>query len=65
MLIDCDTCRMQNTDACADCVVGHLVDGGTSELADDEFRALRILAEEGMIPRLRLVPRDPPATRSA
>ncbi|MGI8823160.1 MAG: hypothetical protein ACR2JP_07675 [Acidimicrobiia bacterium] len=70
MLIDCDTCVMQHTEACKDCIVsvllagdlggraGALPAGGTVELADDEAEALRNLAEVGLVAPLRLVVRD-------
>jgi hypothetical protein len=54
--IDCDDCAMQHTDACADCVVTFLC---TREHDDaivvdvSEVRALRLLSEVGLAPRLR------------
>lgn len=63
MLIDCDRCDARPT-ACADCVIGVLLGapddaGGPVRLEAPERRALDVLAEQGMVPRLRLV-----ATRS-
>lgn len=63
MLIDCDQCAMQHTSACDDCVVTVLLDSaparsGPVELSEDEERAIDILAETGLVPRLRLVPTD-------
>jgi len=57
MTIDCDTCVMQHTDACDDCVVSFLVDisAGPMELAESEREALGNLAEFGLVPRLKLV----------
>ncbi len=54
--IDCDECAFQHTDACTDCVVTYLC---TRE-ADDaviidvaEVRALQLLSDTGLAPRLR------------
>lgn len=73
MLIDCDTCVVRDV-ACGDCVVGVLLGtpsvpgargprepGGPLplEFGPVERRALEVLADHGLIPRLRLV--DPPA----
>jgi hypothetical protein len=35
------------------------------ELDDEERRALAVLADAGVVPRLRLVPRDPAGPRRA
>ena len=67
MLIDCDSCLAKDI-ACDDCVISvifkeGLVDEGPLNLDDDEAEALSTLAEAGLIPQLRLVPRAaPPAT---
>ena len=69
MLIDCDTCVMQHTSACDDCVVSVLLAGfgeghavgmasGRVELDDGEAEALRNLADAGLVAPLRLVVRD-------
>ena len=57
MLIDCDGCAMRNL-ACADCVVTVLLGGppGALEVDDAERAALDVLADSGLVPRLRLVP---------
>ncbi len=57
MLIDCDGCAMRDM-ACDDCVVTVLLGGppGPLEVDDPEWRALTVLAESGLVPRLRLVP---------
>jgi hypothetical protein len=54
--IDCDECAMQHTDVCADCVVTFIC----SRQADEavivdvaEVRALRLLGDVGLMPRLR------------
>jgi hypothetical protein len=61
MLIDCDTCTVRGL-ACGDCVVSALLGAPPSgvELDDTERRALDVLADVGLVPRLRLVPREPP-----
>jgi hypothetical protein len=59
MIIDCDTCLMDGTSACADCIVPVLLagSGGRLEVDADEERALRNLSEAGLVAPLRLVPR--------
>ena len=52
MLIDCDRCEMRDI-ACGDCVVRTLL-GTEVELGEPERRALRTLADAGMVPPLRL-----------
>ena len=52
--IDCDDCAVRGP-GCQDCVVSVLL-GVPETLLDDERRALEILADAGMAPRLRLVP---------
>ena len=54
--IDCDTCVMRRTDTCRDCVVTFLesIEGRSAVVVDvAELRALRLLADQGMVPRLR------------
>lgn len=60
--ISCDTCVMDGTAACADCVVTHLLSPAPAEtgrcreavvLSIDELRAMRLLAAEGLVPTLR------------
>ena len=56
LVIDCDECTMQHTDACADCVVTYICsrDDGDAVVVDaGEFRALRLLSESGLVPELR------------
>ncbi len=61
MLIDCDGCAVRDL-ACGDCVVTVLLGGppgavGTVVDVDEgEQRALEVLADSGLVPRLRLVP---------
>lgn len=72
MIIDCDGCAVRG-DACGDCVVGVLLGipepatrpgeapPGASMLQLDapERRALDVLADQGLVPRLRLVAGPP------
>ena len=61
MLIDCDGCAVRDL-ACGDCVVTVLLDsaGPAREVDAGERRALDVLADSGLVPRLRLVPVGPP-----
>lgn len=52
--IDCDDCAARGT-GCRDCVVSVLL-GVPETLLVDERRALEVLADVGLAPRLRLVP---------
>lgn len=66
MVIDCDTCVMRRL-ACHDCVVTVLL-GVPPELSFDaeEQRALSVLADSGLVPRLRMVrPVDGPDVATA
>jgi hypothetical protein len=58
MLIDCEQCAMRDTSACDDCVVTCLLEGGPVDLSDEQARAMANLAEQGLVPRLRLVPAE-------
>jgi hypothetical protein len=62
MLIDCNQCIRQHTDACRDCVVTHLLAGsaGILEVDHQQAEALGVLAECGLVPELRLVRRAAP-----
>jgi hypothetical protein len=54
--INCEECVMAGTDACDDCVVTFIVnrEPGDAVVVDAaEERALRVLGEEGLVPRLR------------
>jgi len=56
MLIECDKCLARNTEACDDCVVTFVLHSGSClDLDDEELDALAVLAEEGLVPRLRLL----------
>lgn len=64
--VDCDSCLVRGL-ACHDCVVSVLL-GPPPELAfdEDEQRALTVLADQGLVPPLRMVtPVDSPAVESA
>ena len=63
MLIDCDGCAVRDL-ACGDCVVTVLLGAppGGVEVDEGEQRALSVLADSGLVPRLRLVPIGLPAT---
>ena len=52
--IDCDDCAVRGH-GCKDCVVSVLL-GVPETLLADERRALEVLADAGLAPRLRLVP---------
>lgn len=67
MIIDCDSCEVRGN-ACGDCVIGVLLGSpeaaGGSELPPGapmvqldapERHALAVLADQGLVPRLRLV----------
>ncbi len=61
MLIECDACAMQHSDHCRDCVVTALLDPSPRRhgvLVDaEEERALRELANAGLIPEIRMRPK--------
>lgn len=55
-IIDCDTCELQHSDACADCIVTFLCGRPAAEpvVVDlAEARALRTLGAAGLAPPLR------------
>ena len=56
LTIDCDDCVLQDTDACADCVVSFLCGAEASQpvVVDlEEARAMRVLGDAGLAPPLR------------
>jgi hypothetical protein len=56
LIISCDTCCMQGTATCADCVVTHVLSPAAVEtvaLDDEEVRVVRLLVRAGMMPTLR------------
>lgn len=71
MHIDCGTCAVRDLQ-CDDCVVTVLLGpiGLHQEhvhvhVDDDERRALGVLADSGLVPRLRLVPLGVPRTAAS
>lgn len=64
MIIDCNTCQAA-PDACGDCVMSVLLEADPmgTELDDTAARALGALADEGLVPPLRLVPLGIPTVR--
>ncbi|GBE25059.1 MAG TPA: hypothetical protein ENG98_02955 [Actinobacteria bacterium] len=56
MIIDCGVCKLEQTDACADCFVTAVLDGhGAIELTSAQEQAMRHLSDAGMVSPLRLV----------
>jgi hypothetical protein len=56
LVISCDTCCMRATPACDDCVVTFLCERAGDEavvLDLAEQRAVRLLADAGLVPTLR------------
>jgi hypothetical protein len=56
MEINCDDCVMQHTSTCDDCVVSFIVDRQPGEaivIDAEEERAVRLLADAGLVPELR------------
>ena len=58
--ISCSDCKMQETPACDDCVVSFIVGREPDDaivIDAGEARAVRLLADAGLVPALRHVPR--------
>ena len=57
VVIDCDSCLVRSPSACGDCVVTVLLGGPPQgvEVDPEELTALATLADEGLVPPLRLV----------
>ena len=56
LVIDCDSCAQQATDACDDCVVSFLLDRQPDDavvIDASEARAMRMLGRAGLVPTLR------------
>ncbi|HEY6428086.1 MAG TPA: hypothetical protein VIX84_12755 [Acidimicrobiales bacterium] len=56
LVIDCESCALQATDACDDCVVSFLLDREPDDavvIDADEARAMRMLERAGLVPTLR------------
>ncbi len=66
MLIDCDTCVVRDL-LCGDCVVPVVLGlaGAARDLDPGERKALDVLADCGLVPRLRMVPFGPPRASGA
>lgn len=67
LTIDCDTCVMQDTGTCDDCVVSFFFDREHEQpvvLDLEELRSIRLLADAGLVPDLQHRPRttSAPAT---
>jgi hypothetical protein len=61
MVIDCETCSGQGVH-CHDCVISVLLNAPPQqlELDSDEQIAFVSLADAGLVPPLRLIPKRPP-----
>lgn len=59
--VDCGTCRARGP-ACSDCVISVLLGPMPQEvlLDDEEQAALKVMADSGLLPPLRLVRSQPP-----
>ena len=60
LTIDCDSCVMRHTSACDDCVVTFICNREPDEavvIDVGEARAVRLLGDAGLVPRLRQVRR--------
>ena len=56
LIISCDTCCMQATATCADCVVTHVLSPAATDSVDfddEDLRVVRLLVKAGMMPTLR------------
>lgn len=55
LMISCDTCIMQHSGACDDCMMNALCDDdrGAVVLSLQELREVRLLAKSGLVPTLR------------
>jgi hypothetical protein len=56
LIIDCDCCQLQGTNACDDCVVSFLLEREPDDavvIDADEARAMRMLERAGLVPTLR------------
>lgn len=62
MLISCDDCRMQGTDACDDCVVSYIIERPEGAVIFDaaEERAIREMNRAGLLPAVRWEARSSP-----
>jgi hypothetical protein len=54
--IDCESCELQHSNACDDCVVSFLLEREPDDavvIDADEARAMRMLERAGLVPSLR------------
>lgn len=59
MVVDCDSCEVRGL-ACQDCVISVLLGSPPNvELDSSEQRAINVLADAGLVPKLRLIPVGP------
>ena len=61
LVLDCDTCAERHTSTCDDCVVTFLCERDPDDavvIDVGEARALRLLADADLVPRLRHHPVD-------
>lgn len=58
-VIDCDTCTVRGA-ACSDCVVSVMLGGPPDVVAEEEQRALNVLAGAGLVPPLQMTAPGPP-----
>jgi hypothetical protein len=68
LTISCDECVMQGTDACDDCVVTFICNREPDEavvIDVADARSVRLLAEAGLVPKLRHTRRSGHQTGSA
>ena len=55
-VVDCSECVMQGTDTCRECVVTFICNREPDDavvIDADEARAVRLLSDAGLVPRLR------------
>jgi hypothetical protein len=65
MIVDCDTCAVRGN-ACRECVVSVVLGGPVDlQLGIPEQRAIDVLSDAGLVPKLRLVPVHDQQRRSA
>ncbi len=60
LIIDCESCVLQATEACDDCVVSFLLGREPDDavvIDADEARAMRMLERAGLVPTLRFTHR--------
>lgn len=60
MTVSCDDCRLQETEACDDCLVSFVLSRHPDDAVvfdADEARAVRLLQGHGLVPRLRFTTR--------